>query len=75
MCPDRLGDRARVTQAISVHGSDYEQVDSVGEKARDCVRFHLDHVGNSLPCAACRLAAKRWRKTTNVIVTLIGQRD
>lgn len=55
---DRLRDGARVAQAVDVDSSDNEQVDGVGEKAGDCVCFHFDHVGYSLPCAACRLAVK-----------------
>ena len=58
MCSDGLRDGARVAQAVSVDGSDDEQVDSVWEEAGDGVSFHLDHVGYGLPCAACRLAAK-----------------
>lgn len=55
---DGLRDGARVTQAIGIDSTDNEQVDGVGEKAGDCVRFHLDHVSYSLPCAACWLAVK-----------------
>lgn len=53
LCPHWLRDGARVTQAIGVDGSHDEQVDSIGEKAGNCVSFHLDHVGYSLPRAAC----------------------
>lgn len=57
--PDRLGDGARVAQAVGVNGSHDKQVDGVGEKAGDRVRLDLDHVGHSLPRAAGWLAVKR----------------
>lgn len=53
LCSDRLGNGAWVTQAVGVDSSDNEQIDGVGEKASDGVRFHLHHISYSLPCAAC----------------------
>lgn len=64
LCPDRLGDRAWVAQAVGVDSSDNEQVDSVGEKARYGVCFHLHCVSYSLPCAACWLAVNEVNKQT-----------
>lgn len=56
LSPDRLGYWARVAQAVGIDGSDYEEVDGVGEKAGDRVRLHLDQIGDGLPCAARWLA-------------------
>lgn len=56
LCPDRLRDRARVTEAIRVDGSDNKEVNGVGEESHNCVLLLLHMVRNRLPGAAHWLA-------------------
>ena len=50
---DGFGDGAGVAQAVGVDSTHDEQVDGVGEQARDGVRLHLHVVRHGLPGAAC----------------------
>lgn len=60
--PDRLGDRAGVTEAVGVDRSDDEEVDGVGEEPHHRVLLLPHLVSHRLPSAPHRLAERETQR-------------